>query len=273
MSTSASLRLAFLSNGVPRCILSAFERASGDLILNLRSNQQQRSLGKPAIFDNNPDLLVSDFRYSIHTSNQTKNELNVIKLTKVFESGRLLEMFQFTTAMKKQNSFAPIYVNRFDNLQHANNDIKKRNGKFVNLGDVHPGATLIMMVAVGPCDRLFTAAPANDFLVKQFQFKVFNLVVLWCFVTIPANITAMSMHVGTTRHSGAATGMDEAEIIKMFRSCRHLLRDELIQALKAVPDEAKRVPFLDYSTYITDASEHSRDWRKWALSLRQRGLV
>lgn len=265
-----SVRFAVLREGTPRCLLSVFQRSSGDLILQLRANQIQGL----AEDHEDPTVQISDYRISIHTSDKSKEEINVITRTKSWKDNRSEKSYLFTSAMKQFKRFEPLYVCRYDNLDTEVNDLRSTADAYIDLGEIHRLTSIVLMVAAGPIDKDFTSpelpyifvdARRPDYNVKQVKFAKFSLVLIWSFLTIPADNISQSFHIATHPASGPADGMSERETIDFYKEMRSELRKEMIHLVQGNPEQLTLTPLLRFGTFIPSSTEE--ECRAWLFSI------
>jgi hypothetical protein len=173
--------------GIPRAIFSIQQRASGDLTVVIRHGAFYTN-GKT--FQPNPADAVVEQRLSIHRSTQSKSDINSIVYTKRFRDGRKRRTLNYTSALKRDNSFSLLFSQRCQDLRAAIFDMKKSSEKPVSLGSYNPQFfQLIFSIYAGRKERNFTTASEPDLRFLQVPIGLFNIVVVWSFVSLPSNIT------------------------------------------------------------------------------------
>ncbi len=171
-----------------RVILSVTERKKTfDLTLGMRQQGVYRDAGIPIegknVSDRHGKKIINQY-YSIHPSPESP-ENNLIKHTLSMEGFPDIQTRQFTTAIKSGVKFAHIFSGRFGRLSNPVFDVRKNRRLSIHLGPSHSAIFLIISVFVASHNTRFTLT-AHDLNVVQSRSTLFNLVILWSFLTIPA---------------------------------------------------------------------------------------
>jgi hypothetical protein len=250
----------------PRSLFSVQERATGDLTLILKNNL---GLADEGSYERLPEAEILELRYSLHRSDESPTGVNVLKRTMITADGRRSYVRNHTRAVKKAKRFTLMHSQRTMDLSDPQYILRKNRGKLFSLGSYDPRIfQLFFQISVGPAEREFTYFKLSDDLnLMQIPFSSFRLVVMWCFLTLPSDVTAswQSYETKTDAELAAMTpeeraifdwfpdGVDEHDAIDGFRTVRRVIREWHFMAMARDWSEELRERGLPVVTTIGGA--------------------
>lgn len=271
MPPSMPTRIVINSEGTLRCIGSIRERAHGDLLIDLRSNQLLRATGMligATSLDQTHGVGIREFRYSVHMSRDSRLGINTIKLTNVLENGEERTAVQMTSAIKQSNSFAGIYVRRCSNLLDDSYNLQRCDEPQIKLGEVNPLFTLIFAVFVGPRDREFVLPPLSDGRFQQVKFREFSIVIMWTFMGAPSHESAMFGHVVTPPGNNPSRGLNEIDCLMLFHVYRENLKAEYIRVFEKIEEAKIAMPMIRKASFFREARRETPEYVAWHTGLQ-----
>ena len=274
--SSDPIRFIAVVKGKPRCVLSAYERTSGDLLLNIRAKQLLREPGvlieSPSADPKHGEQVVQS-RYSVHMSPKS-TVANLIKLTCVLANGEEINSFNYSSGIKQTNMFAPIYSRRCTVMEDDTYDVENIEKQDIVLGEwAQPAFTLMFTVFVGPNRTFDRSLPKIDFRFRQVNFSEFSIVLFWSFLGIPAHVSGMLSHIGTRADIGPTSANSDAECKVMFDWERVALRSEYLQTLSNLPGIESAMPWMREAIFFGEPRMETKRYRMWAQSMINRGLM
>jgi hypothetical protein len=273
---SAPVRFIAFIDAKPRCVLSARELKSGDLLLDLRAKQVAREPGvvmESRSADPNHGQDIIESRYSVHMSPKS-TVANVIKLTHTLGNDTEITAVNYSSGIKHTNNFTPIYSRRCSDLRHASYDVDEVTKQDVVLGNWTLNAfTLVFAVFVGPSNRKFACPPHDDFQFQQVNFTEFSLVLLWSFLSIAGHVSQFFTHLGTRPDIGPTSAVSDAACITIFDRMRLNIKAEFVQTLGSEPQFASLMPLAHAAIYFSEPRVNTREYILWSQALIARGVI
>jgi hypothetical protein len=242
----------------------------GTLILHLRASQLASDVAAPFEGTQDRGEPIKEHRYTVHTSPESKLSVNTFKLHKDLASGSSTTAIQYTSAIKKTNSFAPLYARQCSALDDSTYDIKG-NGKFVSLGQIIDSFTLVFAVFIGPSKKRFRIVGSN-YQFSQIAFREFSVLMLWSFLTAPAHGSSKLVHFGYP-NDGHSPGYSDEECIAIFDECRTVLKNHYISVLERESRVAPQMPVIRLATYLKYPRMDTLEFRAWGQVLKANGII
>jgi hypothetical protein len=279
MANTKTCRFAVIKENKPRCVLSIVEMKSGDLIVDIRGKQLASTTPSPfgTGIEGRGSPIV-EYRYTIHTSPDSKTRINTIKLHSVAEDVRLLDEnvsfrpIQYTAAIKQTNSFAALYARLCSSLEDPGYDIKKQNAKYESLGYTGELFTLVFCVFVAPRGRLLSAT-TDDFNFYSVDFKEFSITILWSFLTVPAHHHSRLVHALTPSEASRSPSLNDEECVQYFKAFREQLKLQNLAILKQETIAAPAFEGLRLAVFLRQADPKSPEYLAWLDTLHSRGII
>jgi len=178
-------------DGTSKTLLSVAVRKNGDLVMDLKSADKYTDIDihkdQPG-FTELHNKTVLNQKYSVHTSNKSKTNINVIKQTFLFEDGtEHVFNYHFTKALKQTNLFAPIYMRLFPNLSAEKYDTPEDDGTNISIGKFDTKKfTLFGGVFIAHKSRFFEMYRNCKFGICQVVAGDYRVVLLYSFSPFPA---------------------------------------------------------------------------------------
>jgi hypothetical protein len=226
-----------LSNPEPRCILTVVERDDGQLVIFPQSNTKRRTLGTP-IQDSSDSPQhgqgIKHFKWSIHNTLESKHPINVFKRILIAEDGTEESIVQYTTAIKKNFGFAPLFSHRCTVLDDASYSFNSNDRVVINLGPAKPQFTVYFSLFIGPRDRIFKLPQSikhQRFNIHRHVFDKYSAVIIWSYLPIYNHEAGMFIEHASEEKLGFTAGMDEETCIYYFKHQTSLMRGEQIQTI------------------------------------------
>jgi hypothetical protein len=270
MVTSASVRLTIKTQGKPRAIASLFERhngpCKGDLIINMRPGQQNRSGLLSTLSSPEQDkAFILEQRYSIYQSPNSAENINVITYIQRLSVGDPISERHHTFAIKSGERFAPVYIRRFGPLGGRRFEINGTAGRNISLGRVNTDAFSLVMGIFVSDRRLRLTGNEDDYNMMDIEFTSFRVSVLWSFIPLRAYPSSMS-YLWRTRdprivsdegekalHEEIMKGYTAREAIEKFKIMREYLKIAMITLIKADYEAIKSRPTPNQLRGFADA--------------------
>lgn len=289
MGSKTSFRFVLDVKNKPRAILSISERPKTfDLTLNLRPAALLREPSVP-IYEQLPGSKFQGKttqiqRYSIHPTHDS-NSYNTITHTLVHDTGQY-RFYHKTSAIKSQKKFAELYTRRFPNLDADTFDIKNNSGQTIKLGHFDPTAfTLVMTVFVGDSSLDFDAS-MPDINIRQLRTTLFNLVLVWSFLTIRALPTGFLSHAFLPTNQDLSYAKDLIDVFSPFEQgwtaaecldrhnrqralCLQELRDEWTSA---IPDSSWLQNYFNTVEFFKHGVKDTPAWKNRISRMAGLGL-
>jgi len=266
----------FEINGVARNLFTTYEQNDGTVILNLLPkgspfHRRFECESSMTIMDTpiraQAGVAVKQSRYSIHPSDESQNDVNLIKLTHTYENGEEFTSVHFTAGIKQTNMFAPIITRRFDDVRSMCYDIAPSKTKRVKLDDSEPLFTSVVGVFVGPSGRRFDCSVQDDFQFKHVEFTRFTFMFMWSFILL-APRRGHDIHTRTTRDMGPHTFTSDAECVAYFKLQRELLKRELIDSWSYDRNARVAIEATKSAGYFREARTDTPEFNAFAARLR-----
>ena len=161
----------------------------------------------------------------------------------------------YTRAIKNTKRFTLLHSHRAMDLSDPRYTLGKNRGTVFSLRSYDPSvSSCFIKIWAGPAEREFSDYRVTDDLkLIQQRFAAFRLAIMWCFLTLPSDVTsswqsyetetdselaAMSSQARANSSEWFANGVDEDDAIDGFRSIRRVMRDWHVEAMaRAWPEE------------------------------------
>ncbi len=178
MSKLPTYRFAVVQKGVPKCLLTACVKRNGEVIVNLRQNQADGTIPRPFDTDEFKGKAIVESRLTIHKSDESCFGINTINLHHIFEDGTKVEAVHYSTSIKKDNNFAPLYARLCSSMavDYYNIGLKKDYYTICHIDNNL--FTLCFVVFLGPATKQFNVPYQFDFSVKQIVCGEFSIVIM-----------------------------------------------------------------------------------------------
>lgn len=272
MPDKPALRIAINFNRLPRSILTVIEKKKGALRIILKPSKYVRP--------ESTSTLISgehlDQGISVHRTDDDPSGNQIHYTPKWTLPTKPRETHHFTKAIKQNNQFAPLFLSRVANLSSDEYKITGGARHLISLGDIDANLfTLFFMVFIGPADRGFANdGSLSDTNILQHRFTLFNLVLVWSFLSIPSTDTGESVHLVTTKFTESlsesekefmrelAEGVDEVAGLALWDMFRDSRADAYRDLLKASSGPFKSIAAFDLARFFSKgqvSSEHL-DW-------------
>lgn len=190
MSKKKNIRVCMKANNKICKLFSIVERNDGDLVISLNSAENFRVGYKK---NNVSQPQITHQKYSVHCSNQSQTNINVLKHQLKFDKGEEKVTQHFTKAIKQTNKFAPLFGARAPDLFNVRYEAVEDEKNIVLANFNTKKATPFYLVSV--CNK--KAPPPTYFKDYNFQyikFSQFNLLILWSFINLPSHDTGFKLH-------------------------------------------------------------------------------
>jgi hypothetical protein len=213
-----------------------------------------------------PGKLISDQRYSIHTSPNSANDINTVKYT--YRVGEHLKNgYLYTKAVKAKQGFAPIFSRSCPDLSKPHYRPKQsKNAKTISLGSYDPRFFLfIYSVFVAHPDLEFNWYVPEDFCYAQHRFTRFRIIVVWSFLTVPSTPRGEWLHMESALKPDASPsfidGLSEFYCIKLHKSHRDYLK---YHWLCQIDDANIRGQGAMVGQFFRYGSQNTPEYREWS---------
>jgi hypothetical protein len=161
--------------------------------------------------------------------------------------GKIYSAANYTRAIKKANQFTLLHSQRSADLSDPTYILNKDRGTVFSLGSYNPQLLqLFYQIWVGAAEREFRYFQlSDDFGLIQVPFANFRIILIWCFLTLPSDVTASWQSYETKTDDELAAmsperrkvfdwlpdGVDERQAVDGFRSIRGVFRDMHFEAM------------------------------------------
>lgn len=257
--------------GKPRCLLSVSEMPSGDLILNLYLKELDGSIPAPfsnVIPEGGRGEPILEYRYTIHTSPNSTDNANTIKLHRILESGPTEPVYSRTSAIRSGSMFEPLYVRMCSALEGPGYDLKSGRGAIENLGLIKAPFTLVFAVLVGPPHKKFRC-PVSGGKHRRLQFRNFCLHILWSYLTLPPTNHGRIYHLS---RPGVSPGFNAIEAAQIFDNRRLTFKEFVVNMFKNYTLFDEHRWLLENATYVPEADLGSVHVDHWVSMVQALGV-
>jgi hypothetical protein len=267
MASKHTLRFFIKDRDKPRALLSVSERPNGDLVLRMRAGGVWRDTGALLPGEARTQLHGRPFRqqhYSVHVSPNSPTGINVIKWTCELDDGEKVTLGNYSRAIKRDKTFAPIFVHRCSNLEGDAYDLRTKDAELISLGDYDPALfSLVYMVMVGPRGYSIHPNPASSVQMVKHDFSQFNLTVIWSFLSVAASVTCYTLHCITKPDLEFQSFKTADDFEAFFGLSRQSLHDEYVQILRPRDGLGQIWPLIKNAAYFREGVK-SRNYMEWA---------
>jgi hypothetical protein len=278
MSKQGDRIFTFDVEGVARNLFTTYENNKGTVVLNLlpkgSPNFKQfetpsaMPLVAPSLGGRFPGVAIKQSRYSVHTSDESPNRVNLINLTHEYENGEIVTSVNYTTAIKQTNMFAPIITRRFDDVRLQCYDVSpSKTGRVKKLADTRYLFCPVVGVFVGASGRRFDCPNPDDFQFKQFDFTHFSLLFVWSFILLYSR-KVHDFHSCTTPETGPQSFESDAECVGYFKFHRELLKRELVQSWIFDPNARRAIEMTKLAGYFREARTDAEEFKAFMVRLQ-----
>ncbi|CAI2449020.1 Uncharacterised protein [Serratia liquefaciens] len=238
-------------NGVKKNILAFELRPSGDVIMLLRPAQAYREAGKGMV-NLKP---ITQQRYTIHKSSQSKENINLIKHTLGVKEEPNIHTYLATPAIKSKTGFVHIFSRRYPAMDVGQYDAKlSKKISEIYLGDFDATkSTLFFSVFVGAAE---VQVSDNKYYANTHSFVIgdFRFLLVWGFMMLHSHNSGGLIHQFTEkRPDGSVTGqwpgVDTETAVNIAKTIFQKLVDEFGQTLHATHDLP--INFVANSLHLT----------------------
>jgi len=270
----AASRLCLTQDDTIYAVVTINQRPKKDLVIIARSRGIHRTSG---LLETEPsgdkwhgfDIAIA--RFSVHPSEESKNDITTIKMTEEFENGQLQTSILYTSAIKRETGFCPIV---FGLCPRLGPDLNKpgKGGKNILLGSMQDAFTFCYGIYVGARKTPFVLPSTHHIRARRIDFSVFSIMFLYTFLTIPAMRQGCFTIVSTTPERGVLHGSSEVECAHWFDKQLIELRNRSIIIVEKTPEAkligelARRSVFLPAGTY------GNQEFQAWRHSLIRQGI-
>ncbi|WP_440482843.1 hypothetical protein [Serratia marcescens] len=192
-------------DGVKKTILKIKLKKNGDVMLFIKHAAFFRDAGGVPSFSKK----ISQQRYSIHRSIESKEKINFIKQTLEVNGDGIINTHLVTPVIKNNSGFIQIFSRRIPNLSPEHYSVDNNNGKFIeeSLGAFKSNKmTLMFSIFVG-ASALTVPDSFNNVNVRSFIRGEFRFLIIWTYILVASHSSGTLMHFGSIKGSdGEAIG-------------------------------------------------------------------
>jgi hypothetical protein len=181
------VRLAFDIFGTRKRFLTLKLNNSGSLIIPFHASKESSpifkhtSTGDQRSFSS--ESAIKAQKYSVHPSTHLPE--NVIHWTQITERGTKFDRRIYTKAIKNKRRFALLHYYMLHSLEGAP-DANEKHATAVSLAEYDPKQfSIFYALHIADQDCEFLRTP-DDFNVFQYVIGEYRIVILWCFIHVPA---------------------------------------------------------------------------------------
>ena len=205
--------------GEPRSVFSVQERASATSPFSSTvEHWDWRSRARMSGYAEPSPLVL---RYSLHRSDESPTGINVLKRTIVSADGERSDGGNYTRAIKNTKRFTLLHSHRAMDLSDPRYTLGKNRGTVFSLRSYDPSvSSCSIKIWAGPAEREFSYYRVTDDLkLIQQRFAAFRLAIMWCFLTLPSDVTSswQSYETKTDSELAAIESPGKGKLLRMVR--------------------------------------------------------
>ncbi|WP_414728614.1 hypothetical protein [Zhongshania aliphaticivorans] len=170
------------------------QRKNSDLVISIKAAESYRDAG---IQPSERDLKILSQKYSVHSSQNSKSNINAIKHTLTIETHGEVTTRNYTKALKEYKNYVALYAARSPDLLKERYRVAEAAKNFLLTDFNTKKSTLFYMVLVCSYD-----APevdySDDYSFEYIDiFNKYRVLVLYAFINLPSHHTGLKTHFMT----------------------------------------------------------------------------